>query len=215
MDKIIGDIAGVPNPKSDWSQNDERKADFIKNKPDLNVFANALKGTKSGEAFNIADISPIEHNMVVKVSGVEDLSAVKLYKQGKNWFNTKAITQKTEKTIEVDGVSYEVYDINGYTNDYLYTTNSSFQFDVYMKKGKTYTVSLIWMGSSNGGNEVGRLYMPFKDVKGNSQCFKLYTTNDELNPFGRTQTTVATPLKRVSMTITPTEDIVKGCLCFY
>jgi hypothetical protein len=33
MDKIIGDIAGVPNPKSDWSQNDERKADFIKNKP--------------------------------------------------------------------------------------------------------------------------------------------------------------------------------------
>lgn len=67
MDKVIGDIAGVPNPKSDWGQNDKRKADYIKNKPDLTVFANALKGTISGEAIGITDISPIEHNMGVSV----------------------------------------------------------------------------------------------------------------------------------------------------
>ena len=40
--------------------------------------------TVSGEAIAIKDISPVEHNMVVKVNGVEDLSTVKLYKCGKN-----------------------------------------------------------------------------------------------------------------------------------
>ena len=31
--KIIGNVVGVPNPKSDWSQTDSKKSDFIKNKP--------------------------------------------------------------------------------------------------------------------------------------------------------------------------------------
>ena len=35
MAKIIGNIVGLPSPRSDWNQNDEMKADFIKNKPDL------------------------------------------------------------------------------------------------------------------------------------------------------------------------------------
>lgn len=30
--KIIGNIVGVPNPKSDWAQNDETKANFVKNR---------------------------------------------------------------------------------------------------------------------------------------------------------------------------------------
>ena len=33
---IIGNSVGIPNPKSDWNQTDETKADFIKNKPDIN-----------------------------------------------------------------------------------------------------------------------------------------------------------------------------------
>ena len=32
-EKIIGNIVGVPNPKSDWNQTDPTKADYIKNKP--------------------------------------------------------------------------------------------------------------------------------------------------------------------------------------
>ena len=35
MAKIIGNIVGLPSPRSDWNQNDEMKADFIKNKPDI------------------------------------------------------------------------------------------------------------------------------------------------------------------------------------
>jgi hypothetical protein len=171
--------------------------------------------TLSGEAIGIKDISPIEHNMTIKVSGIEDISTVKLYKQGKNWFNEKAITKKTEKTIEVDGVSYDVYDVNGYTGDYLYTTNSSFQFDVYMKKGKDYTVSLIWMGSSDEKNQAGSLYMPFKDVKGGNQCFdNMGAGNAVLNAFGVSGIS-KTPLTKITFRISPTEDIVKGALCYY
>jgi hypothetical protein len=33
--KIVGNIVGLPSPRSDWNQTDEKKADFIKNKPDI------------------------------------------------------------------------------------------------------------------------------------------------------------------------------------
>lgn len=69
MREIIGNTTATPNPRPDWNQTDATKADFIKNKPDLNVFANSLKGTTSGEAISITDISPVEHNMAVSVRG--------------------------------------------------------------------------------------------------------------------------------------------------
>lgn len=34
MSKIIGNTTATPNPRPDWLQEDETKADFIKNKPD-------------------------------------------------------------------------------------------------------------------------------------------------------------------------------------
>ena len=33
MAKIIGNTTSTPNPRPDWAQTDETKADFIKNKP--------------------------------------------------------------------------------------------------------------------------------------------------------------------------------------
>lgn len=38
MSKIIGSITATPNPLSDWNQTDVKKADYIKNKPDLNTY---------------------------------------------------------------------------------------------------------------------------------------------------------------------------------
>lgn len=43
-----------------------------------------IKGTASGNPICIDDISPIAHEMSVKVSGVEDLSTVKVSKYGRN-----------------------------------------------------------------------------------------------------------------------------------
>jgi hypothetical protein len=35
MAKIIGNTTATPNPRPDWTQTDESKADYIKNKPDI------------------------------------------------------------------------------------------------------------------------------------------------------------------------------------
>lgn len=50
-------------------------------------FSNALNGTATGEAVKMDDVSPLPHEMAVKVSGVEDISAVKVLAQGKNLAN--------------------------------------------------------------------------------------------------------------------------------
>ena len=66
MSKIIGNTTATPNPRPDWNQTDETKADYIKNKPDLAGFSNALTGTASGTgAVRLNDISPLEHNIEV------------------------------------------------------------------------------------------------------------------------------------------------------
>ena len=54
-----------------------------------NTFANAPKGSKSGSAILIDDVSPVTHDMSVKISSdtVEDLTAVKVKKYGKNLFD--------------------------------------------------------------------------------------------------------------------------------
>ncbi len=39
MSKIIGNTTATPNPRPDWAQVDEAKADFIKNKPKLGLMA--------------------------------------------------------------------------------------------------------------------------------------------------------------------------------
>lgn len=39
MSKIIGNTLTTPMPRSDWSQTDSTKADYIKNKPELGAIA--------------------------------------------------------------------------------------------------------------------------------------------------------------------------------
>lgn len=53
-----------------------------------NTFSNALKSTIMGSAVVIKDISPIEHDLKVKLSGeIEDFSNVIITKRGKNLFD--------------------------------------------------------------------------------------------------------------------------------
>lgn len=48
------------------------------------VCANALKGSANGAAVRMDGVSPLEHEMAVKVSGVDDVGAVKVQRFGKN-----------------------------------------------------------------------------------------------------------------------------------
>lgn len=43
---IIGDTTATPNPQPDWNQTDSTKADYIKNKPDIQKYVDDNKGTK-------------------------------------------------------------------------------------------------------------------------------------------------------------------------
>lgn len=77
-----------------------------------NIFANALKGTASGESIALKDTSPAEHTLGVKVrsENIEDISKVKVYALGKNllpypYYDFKDGTGTMEKyglTITVD-----------------------------------------------------------------------------------------------------------------
>lgn len=76
------------NPESENAQSGKAVAEAvaIEQKRSDNTFANALKSSKSGSAILIDDISPVTHEMSVKISSdtVTDLTAVKVTRCGKN-----------------------------------------------------------------------------------------------------------------------------------
>ncbi len=128
----------------------------------------------SGEAICITDISPIEHNMAVSVSGVEDLSTVKLYKGGKNLYKLDianmsnayphlgeaTLIEKTENGAIVQGKVYasgggDSSWYNGWFQPYKNGSTSS----VYLRKGDKVTVSadVTWLDITNykAGEKLG------------------------------------------------------------
>lgn len=48
MAKIIGNPTLTPVMPADWNQTDEKKVDYIKNKPDVVTFADIAKADKAG-----------------------------------------------------------------------------------------------------------------------------------------------------------------------
>lgn len=102
------DIAGLNIPSVDqtYSPNSENaqsgkavaEAVAIEQKRSDNTFANALKSTKSDTAMLLDDISPVTHEMSVKISSdtVTDLTAVKVTRCGKNLlYNDTIISEST------------------------------------------------------------------------------------------------------------------------
>ena len=86
------EVDQIYSPTSENAQSGKAVAEAVatEQKRADNTFANALKGSKSGSAILIDDISPVEHTMTVKVSSdtVTDLTAVKVRKCGKNLLDT-------------------------------------------------------------------------------------------------------------------------------
>ena len=124
-----------------------------------NTFSNALKGSKSGVAFLIDDTSPVTHEMGVKISSdtVEDLTAVKVRKQGKNLipFPYKDLALGTST---YNGVDFTVYEdgsilINGTatsnTTRYLYRNTTDL---LGLKSGITISVSKNASDDTQQGN---------------------------------------------------------------
>lgn len=132
MAKIVGDMAGVPNPKPNWYQADETKADYVVGSKEYknavnSMFSNAFKGTVSGEGVLINSISPIEHIMNIKLTSdtVTDFSNVKVKKYGKNEIN-----------ITKDGIALRNYVSSSQGNQ------SRYGYEFNLPAG-TYTISVF------------------------------------------------------------------------
>lgn len=103
--KILGNVVGVPNPKSDWNQNDETKADAILNKPTkLSQFDNDVGYlTDHQDISGKADKEHIHNADEVKIWNTtveEQISSLTSYCDGLS-------DNKADKT-EVESLSDEV-----------------------------------------------------------------------------------------------------------
>ena len=117
--------------------------------------SNALKGNKSGEIVGLNDISPIEHELKVNVSGVDNLKDVILNRLGKNLFRLPDGMNTTSR-----GVTYTAN-----KNSSEFTMNGTGQGDfgfamlrIRLKAGQ-YTFSTLGMGYDNSGKSYGVIYI--------------------------------------------------------
>lgn len=143
------DIAGLNIPKVDQTytpdsenaQSGKAVAEAVEPKADTsyvnNTFANALKGTASGSAILIDDISPITHDMSVKISSdtVTDLMAVKVTRCGKNLIQTNIIEVTSPESVEnliwqghISGKLSFSLDNSKYTPNPSNVNSANFQF---------------------------------------------------------------------------------------
>lgn len=121
------------NPESNKPQTGLAVSEAVSGKADLiyanNAFANALKGAASGKSITMTDVSPIAHKMAVEVSGVENLTAVKVKTCGKNlidFFNISAQQSITFTNSDGSPGTKTGYLLNGLSPGEKYTISFSF-----------------------------------------------------------------------------------------
>lgn len=141
---IFADAEGV-NIECEYNKDTGRAIEDAVAESITNTCANAVKGTKSGEAIVLTDASPIEHEMDVKVSGISDISTVKVKKYGKNFLNRNA-TAVFKGMLTFDG-SRQTFTSVGGGGD-LTTIIGKYKDFV----GKTITVSYIFVDHQGSHN---------------------------------------------------------------
>lgn len=129
--KIQVEVDQIYSPTSTNAQSGKAVAEAVstEQKRANNTFSNALKGTKSDTAIFLDDISPVTHEMEVKISSdtVTDLTAVKVKRYGSNLFDGNLIPGVYNST-DLD---------NPVTSGYVPKYQS---IKIYLKAG-TYTIS--------------------------------------------------------------------------
>lgn len=126
-----------------FQEEEEMKADFgvvhQVNKVDASFVANALKGTAIGTAVAMKDVSPLPHNIGVKLSSdaVTSFSSVTLKKYGKNLIDLSQIANETD-------TKYTSFVDNGDGTYTLTKTGSRWQTEtvpVYIPANTPFTIS--------------------------------------------------------------------------
>lgn len=138
-----------------------------------NNFTNALKSTKSDTAMLLDDVSPVTHEMSVKISSdtVTDLTAVKVSRCGKNLFNPQLLLAGTGWSVDENGV------YSGLLHP-LYTLYKD-GFPIFFKTGLTYTVSFYAKADLTADNERS-LYIKFAYTDGTTDGLMIDSTEYKL-----------------------------------
>ena len=123
---------------------------------DYSIVANALKGTVSGEAVSMKDVSPLEHNIGVKLKSdtITDFSSVTLKKCGKNLLD---LTSLIGKSVTLNGGTLSCGADGGISGSGTLSGYVGFAaFRLYLPKGK-YILSASGTFSNFG------CYLTFRD----------------------------------------------------
>ena len=110
-DPAVTDQTYSPDSENAQSGKAVAEAVAIEQKRSDNTFANALKSSKSGSAILIDDVSPVTHEMSVKISSdtVTDLTAVKVTRCGKNLIPLP-YSELPIGTTTLNGIEFTVYE---------------------------------------------------------------------------------------------------------
>ena len=103
---------------------------------DYSIVANALKGTAIGEAVSMKDVSPLEHNIGVKLTSdtITDFSSVTLKKYGKNLLD---LTSLIGKSVTANGGTLSCGADGGISGSGTVSGYVGFDpFRLYLPKGK-------------------------------------------------------------------------------
>ena len=118
MAKIIGNTTATPNPRPDWLQNDEKKADYIKNKPDVIVHSDI------DNELNLESNNPVQNSVITQRFNELDES-LKEYvddqnsKQDEKFGEFETLVTETMKTTVIDETS---------TDDQYSTAKATYDF---------------------------------------------------------------------------------------
>ncbi len=151
------------NPESENAQSGKAVAEAIElqNVNFNNNSANAIKSSKKGETIFASDVSPIEHNLAVKVSSdtVADLSTITLTQFGKN------ILPMGKDNWE-HGVGEFTFDAEGVYGKYG-SGASDFTMCATKYPSGTYSFSAEFSYKSDGSNSKSRILARCFDKDGN------------------------------------------------
>lgn len=214
------------DPNSSKAQSGTAVAEAVKTEQKRadNTFSNALKGSKSGSAILIDDVSPITHEMAVKISSetAEDLTAVKVSRCGKNLFNKDMEFNSSNRVSPEEGATFSyTYFIQLQPNTTYYCTvfNPNKNYGVMLlssipnvNAGTKYAVAIshtndegltTWgtkQALTTGDN--GKLYLgAFVGPDKISECIQLCNLQIELGSVGTDYEPYITPTE-----FTPTAD---------
>ena len=111
MSKIIGNTTATPVPRSDWSQTDKTKADYIRHKPELGTIAEKDIINKSDLTTDIqSSLDEIDTKANIVTLSTEEYSALE-QRQEINANTLYMLTDAEEEVIpQIQIITWEVDD---------------------------------------------------------------------------------------------------------